>query len=96
MALLINNSKFKNTEVVAPQMYARLQYFALADGKKVNATLIVSDNKVNALAWKEISTNIPQNVLVILSESENQDLATIHNAVKAQLESQGFEVTVQL
>lgn len=96
MGLLITNAKFKNTEILAPELYARLQYFALADGKKVNVTLIVSDNKANALAWKEIPTNLPESLIIVLGESESQDLATIHTAVKAELEALGFEVTIDL
>lgn len=96
MGLLITNAKFKNTEISAPELYARLQYFCLLDGKKVNVKLVVSTNKADALAWKEIPTNLPESLSVILGENESQDLATIHNAVKAELESKGFEVTIDL
>lgn len=96
MALLITNANFKNTDVTAPQLYARIQYFANADGKRVNAKLIISDNKENALAWNEITTNIPDSLALTLEEGQNQDLATIHEVVKSQLEELGFEVTIDL
>lgn len=96
MGLLITNAKFKNTEISAPELYARLQYFCLLDGKKVNVKLVIATNKAEALAWKEIPTNIPESLIIVLGESESQDLATIHNAVKAKLEAEGFEVTIDL
>lgn len=96
MGLLITNAKFKNTEIDAPQVYARIQYFAQADGKKVNAKLIVAKDKADALAWKEISTNLPETLALTMGENQNQDLATIHELVKAELETKGFEVTIEL
>jgi hypothetical protein len=96
MGLLITNAKFKNTDIVAPQVYARLQYFAHADGKKTNVKLIVSDNKVNALAYKEISTNLPETLIITLQDGQNQDLSTIHDMVKGVLEIAGFVVTIDL
>lgn len=96
MGLLITNAKFKNTEISAPELYARLQYFCLLDGKKVNVKLVIATNKADALAWKEIPTDIPESLIIVLGESESQDLATIHNAVKEKLEAEGFEVTIDL
>lgn len=96
MGLLITNAKFKNTEISAPELYARLQYFCLLDGKKVNVKLVISTNKAEALAWKEIPTNLPEALTIVLGDNENQDLATIHNAVRGELEALGFEVTIDL
>lgn len=96
MGLLITNAKFKNTEISAPELYARLQYFCLLDGKKVNVKLVIATNKAEALVWKEIPTNLPEALTIVLGDNENQDLATIHNAVRAELEELGFEVTIDL
>lgn len=96
MGLLITNAKFKNTEISAPELYARLQYFCMLDGKKVNVKLVIATNKVEALAWKEIPTNLPEALTIVLGDNENQDLATIHNAVKTELEAKGFDVTIDL
>lgn len=96
MGLLVNNAKFKNTDIDAPQVYVRIQYLCQMDGKKVNVKLIAAKDKVDALAWKEIPTNLPEALLVVLAENESQDLATIHNAVQSQLESKGFEVNIDL
>lgn len=96
MGLLVNNVKFKNTEIDAPQVYVRIQYFAAADGKKVNAKLIVAKDKVNALAWKEIATNLPDSLTLTMGENQNQDLVTIHELIKGVLEIAGFGVTIDL
>ena len=96
MALIINNAKFKNTQVTAPQIYARLQYVAYLDGTTTNVTLIASDNKANALHNKRIATDLPEQVIIVLAEGQVQDLATIHEAVKTELETKGFEVTIDL
>ena len=98
MALLIQNAKFKNTEVLAPTMYVRLQYLAQADGKKASVALIQALDKASALSWQTISTNIPESNLVTLSEGESQDLLTIHQKVKENLENLnlGFIITIDL
>ena len=96
MGLLINNAKFKNTTIATPQVYARLQYVAMLDGKTTNVQLIVSDTKENAIANKRIATDLPEQLLIVLSAEQTQDLATIHDAVKIELEAKGFEVTIDL
>ena len=94
MALLITNTKFKNTEITAPEVYIRLQYTALADGKRVSVMLMSGLTKEAALSWQTVPTNLPDQVVVELSEEETQDLATIHEAVKAHLISLDLGVTV--
>ena len=96
MALLINNAKFKNTTVSAPQVYARLQYVALADGKKTSVSLLTGLDKQSALTWNGIVTNLPEQFLLEMAENEIQDLLVIHNKVKSELEKEGFEVTIDL
>jgi hypothetical protein len=98
MSLLVKNAKFKNTEVAAPEVYVRLQYVAQADGKKVAVALLSGLNKEAALTWKTVPTNLPENLLVEVPEGANQDLAVVHDAVKAALEALdlGFDVTINL
>jgi len=96
MALLIDNAKIKNTEISAPQIYARLQYIAVADGNKVQCVLLTGLNKADVLAYKTIATNIPENMPLVLDATQNQDLATIHEVVKSKLEELGFGVTIDL
>jgi len=96
MALLINNAKFKNTTVSAPQVYARLQYVALADGKKTSVSLLTGLDKESALTWNGIATNLPEQFLLDMSANETQDLSVIHNKVKLELENLGFEVVISL
>jgi hypothetical protein len=98
MALLVNNAKFKNTEVTAPEVYVRLQYLAMADGKLASVALMTGLDKAGALAYAAVPVNLPEQLLVTLEEGQAQDLATIHDKVKASLEALelGLEVTVQL
>jgi hypothetical protein len=96
MALLINNAKFKNTEVTAPQIYARLQYVALPDGKTTAVSFLTGLNKAGALAYESIATNLPEQLKIVIPDGQAQDLATIHEVVKTELETKGFEVTIDL
>lgn len=96
MALLIKNAKFKNTSIDAPQIYSRLQFVALADGKKTSVALFTGLHKESVLSWETIATNLPEQILLEMAENEKQDLLVIHNKVKAELESKGFEVTIDL
>lgn len=98
MSLLVKNAKFKNTEVTAPEIYLRLQYVAQADGKKVSVSLLSGLDKAGALSWKTVPTNIPENLLVEVAEGANQDLAVVHDLVKAALIALdlGLDVTINL
>ena len=95
MALLVNKAKIKNTEIEAPQLYVRLQYVAMADGLKTQVILRNGLTKADALAWKEVSTNLPESISLDMGE-QKQDLDVIHNLVKAELEAKGFEVVIDL
>lgn len=96
MALLISKSKFRNTDIEAPQLYARLQYMCPADGTKANVNLLIALNKNAALTNKTVATDIPEHMLVDIPSDQNQDLTTVHELVKENLESKGFEVIIQL
>ena len=98
MALLVNNAKIKNTELTAPEIYVRLQYTAMPDGKKTTVLLLTGLNKELALTYQEIATNLPKGINLEMAEGQLQDLATIHELVKAHLEGLdlGLEVTIQL
>jgi hypothetical protein len=96
MALLVSNSKFKNTTVEAPEMYVRLQYLALANGKN---TSIILNTYLNKEAYKSnltVDTNIPSQLLLVLEENQTQDLAVIHEIVKTELENLGFTVIIDI
>lgn len=98
MALLISKSKFRNTQVAAPKLYARLQYTCPAEGTKANVNLLIGVDKQAALTNKLIATNIPEYLQVLIPEGQNQDLAVIHTLVKASLEALdlGLEITIDL
>jgi len=95
MALLVSNTKIKNTEIEAPQLYVRLQYVAMADGKKTQVLLRSGFNKEAVLNWETVATNLPESLSIEMGE-EKQDLDVIHNLVKVELEKQGFEVVIDL
>jgi len=96
MALLINNSKFKNTEIVAPQIYVRLQIWNKPNGKESIIALLTGLDKENALNYKSIATNLPEQVLVNVPDGQAQDLLTIHELVKIELEAKDFQVNIDL
>lgn len=98
MALLVKNAKFVNTDITAPEVYVRLQYTSLADGKKVSARLLTGLDKAAAMSFRTVSVNFSDTVLVEMAEGTNQDLAAVHAAVKSELEALdlGLEVTIQL
>jgi len=95
MALLVSNAKIKNTEIEAPQLYVRLQYVAMADGKKTQVLFRSGLNKEAVLNWETVATNLPESLSIEMGE-EKQDLNVIHNLVKTELEKQGFEVVIDL
>lgn len=95
MGLLVSKTKFKNTEIEAPQMYVRLQYVAMADGKKTQVLLKSGLNKEAVLNWETVATDLPENLMVEMGE-QKQDLDVIHNLVKTELEAKGFEVVIDL
>jgi hypothetical protein len=95
MALLVSNTKIKNTEIEAPQLYVRLQYVAMADGKKTQVLLRSGLNKEAVLNWETVATNLPESISLEMGE-QKQDLEVIHNLVKAELETKGFEVVIDL
>lgn len=96
MALLVSKSKFRNTEITAPELYVRLQYTCPADGTKANVNLLVGLDKQSTLTNKLVATTIPEFTIATIPTGQNQDLLTIHELVKSELELKGFEVTIQL
>jgi len=67
-------------------------------GKKAQVVLMSGADKAAALTWRSIHTNLPEQVLVELAEGQSQDLVTIHELVKANIDALelGLEVTIQL
>tara|TARA_R110000803_G_scaffold69326_1_gene131650 strand:+ start:17161 stop:17460 length:300 start_codon:yes stop_codon:yes gene_type:complete len=95
MALLVSNTKIKNTEIEAPQLYVRLQYVAMPDGLKTQVLLRSGLNKEAVLNWETVATNLPESMMLEMLGLK-QDLDVIHNLVKTELEKQGFEVVIDL
>lgn len=96
MALIVTNAKVKNTEIEISSVYSRIQFNANMDGKKVSVQLFSGLNKEAVLNGEQVLTDIPQMLHIELSETQNQDILTIHEVSKAKLEELGFEVTIDL
>lgn len=96
MALIVTNAKVKNTDIEIGSVYSRIQFNANMDGKKVAVQLFSGLTKEAVLSGEQVLTNLPQMLHLQLNETQNQDLATIHEVAKAKLEELGFVVTIDL
>lgn len=96
MALIVTNAKVKNTDIAIDSVYSRIQFSANMDGKKVAVQLFSGLTKEAVLSGEQVLTNLPQMLYAELNETQNQDLATIHEVAKAKLEELGFGVTIDL
>lgn len=102
MALIISateNAKLsvKGLNIELPSIYARINWQSPIDGKSVNYALVPFINK------DEFVNENPCPVTFeggsggfALQDGQVQDLATIHELVKAELETKGFQVTIDL
>ena len=100
MAIIIEKSKITNTDIEISNIYARLSFNAMPDGKRTNANLICYSSKADydlskapTYQHKQISVEVPNNFNISLTEEENQDLIVIHNKVVAELIKLGFNAT---
>tara|TARA_R110000744_G_scaffold176058_4_gene294927 strand:- start:508 stop:795 length:288 start_codon:yes stop_codon:yes gene_type:complete len=94
MALTVNTTKIQNTDIEVSNVYVRIQSLCLSDGKKVANQLTSYLSKEDFLANKPVVTEIPTNVMVVLSETENQDIDTIHNAIVGKLSELGVVASI--
>jgi hypothetical protein len=97
MALIVNNAKFKNSDVEV-QTYTRLEFNSRKNGKEMLIVLFSYASKdafVNNNE-NEIEVNLKKIINASLAENETQSLEIAHNYAKAELEALGFEVTIDL
>lgn len=97
MALIVKKTQFKNTSVDVENVYVRIQFMAMPNGKNVGSILQSYQSKVDYENRKTIETEVPNNIQFELdTETQVQDVATVHQVVKSKLEELGFEVTIEL
>lgn len=96
MGLIVNNAKFQNTEINAPQIYLRLQWIAQANGFSTSVVFLSGLDKQGSINYQQIDTNIPKNMQIQLEAGQSQDLLTIHEVCQTKLQELGFVVTIDL
>ena len=99
MGLIVkNNITISGTQIELPEVYGRIEFAGRADGKTLEialATYASLDAFKNGASV--ITTNVPMvNFTAELQEGETQDVESAHSYMKALLEQQGFDVTIDL
>ena len=102
MALIIsatqnNKLKLNGTLIELNSIYVRINWSCPITGKNINYSLIPFIDK----SMYDLGTAAPiyfegGSGIAVLDINEIQDLTTIHNKVKENLESLGFEVSIEL
>lgn len=97
MALIVNNAKFKNSDVVV-STYTRLEFNSRRNGKEMLIVLFSYASKESFAdnIENEIDVNLKKIINATLADGEIQSLETAHNYAKAALEDLGFEVTIDI
>lgn len=96
MGLIIEKAKIRNTELEIENVYARLQYIALANGVNCIVNLTCYTSKEEHTSLKQIETDIDQNLNVSCGEGQLQNIDVVHELVKTALEEKGFTVSIDL
>lgn len=99
MALIVNSVKFPNTDLALTNVYVRLQYTALADGKSIVVNLTCFESKIKFDELKPLTMNFPNNFRVECGIGQEQNLLVAHELSKNYLENiQGmnYSVTIDL
>lgn len=102
MALIINATQSKKlpifgTSFELSSIYTRINWNAQINGISVQYSLIPFESKSFYINNEPCPITFDGGSgFVQLAEGEIQDPITIHNAVKAELEALGFEVTIDL
>jgi hypothetical protein len=97
MALIVSNAKFKNSEVEV-QTYTRLEFNSRRNGKEMLIVLFSYASKDSFVdnIENEIDVDLKKIINATLADGETQSLETAHSYAKTELESLGFEVTIDL
>jgi hypothetical protein len=102
MALIINATESKKLPITGTSfelqsIYTRINWNAQINGISVQYTLVPFETKSFYLNNEPCPIAFEGGSgFVQLAENQTQDLVTIHELVKAELEAKGFEVTIDL
>lgn len=101
MALIITSGKEKieipGTDLKLPQIYGRIEFFGLSDGKTLQIAVATFVNKESFVNGSQIPTNLPKsNIIATLEEAEIQSIETAHKYAKIAFEQAGFNATIEL
>lgn len=100
MAIIIEKAKIKNTDIELSNVYGRLSFQAMPDGKRISANLTCYMSKADydlskapTFEHKQLTLEVPYSFNLEMQETENQDLVIVHNKVVAELVAKGFKAT---
>jgi hypothetical protein len=102
MALIINATEtaklsVQGMNIELTSIYARIKWQCLIDGKSISYGLIPFLDKENYKNENPCPVTFQGGAGgFVLQEGQVQDLQTIHELVKAELEAKGFVVTIDL
>lgn len=101
MGLLINSTEDKKiliegTEIEVPQVYGRVAFIAMKDGKTMEVQCFIYVNKGAMTQNKFLFTNIGMPAIKIeLGEDEIQGLPMALSYMAGYLSSQGYDVEIE-
>ena len=102
MALIINATEtaklsVKGLNIDLPLVYARIKWQSPIDGKSIQYSLVPFLDKENYKNDNPCPVTFAGGAGgFLLQEGQIQDLQTIHELVKTELETKGFVVTIDL
>lgn len=101
MGLIITSTvnkkiKIDGTEIEVPQVYGRVQFFAMQDGVTIEVQCAIYSSKAMMTEGKYLHTNIGMPAIKIeLASAETQSLEMALSYMAGYLTSQGYEVDVE-
>jgi uncharacterized Fe-S cluster-containing protein len=96
MALIISSVTIKNTDIILENVYARLSFTALANGKHNSVSLSIYKDKENFKKQLHIITDVESSFIVECLPTQTQTIEVIHDLAKEYLEAKDYVVTIQL
>lgn len=102
MALIIKATEGKKinisgTNIEIPEVYARLEFVARANGLSIEIAIATYTNKTTFEQGKPVFTDLPNgNVNAHIEANEQQSLETSHKYAKLAFEQLGYDVVIDL
>jgi len=99
MALIVNSIKFKNIDFSIENVYVRLHFVALPNGKTLGVHLTCFENKDKFVELKPLDLDFPLNVTLECGVGQQQTLQVAHELAKTYLENlegKNYIVTIDL